>query len=352
MNKTIADVFQQEDLEHSVLIGYYGGGNFGDELLLEALMNLFTKQGVRSLTVTYQHMERYPAYHHEFGYKRIDMANKRSVFKAILQNKNIVIGGGGLWGLDVNPNIFLLSSLLFTSRFLLGKKVYLLGVGYYNSTSMLGHISAWLAGKAANCTIARDQETLQNFKKVTKYVALDTDIAWCVPSLDLKAYEQDFVRLNDSIQIKDNALFITLRRFKPNQSNNYTKNIEACLANNQDKDIIVALMEPQDVDPDGYKQIIAWQRQYKNVQALDYSYNPLALFLFFKKHKEQIVFIGPQFHVILMAHLAGVPFLPLVYDNKVLELLKTITKARPLHINDLAQEDIQTFINNSEQTAE
>lgn len=346
MNKTIADIFKQEDLERSVLIGYYGGGNYGDELLLEVLMNLFSKHDIRSLTVTYQHPERYSTYHHRFGYKRIDMTKKSTVVKSILQNKNIVIGGGGLWGLDVNPNIFLLSSLLFISRFLFRKRVYLLGVGYYNSTSTLGHISAWLAGKSANHIVARDQEALNNFKKVSKRVSLDVDLAWTIPTLNLKPYEQDFTVLNDTLQIKGETLFITVRRFKAGQANGYVEHIETCLKNNQDKNIIVALMEPQEVDPEGYELISAWQQQYTNVQIIDFDYNPLALFLFFKKHNQELAYIGPQFHVILTAHLTGVPFLPLAYDNKVLELLKTITPAKPLSIGNFSQESLQTFINN------
>lgn len=346
MNKTIADIFKQENLERSVLIGYYGGGNYGDELLLEVLMNLFSKHDIRSLTVTYQHLERYATYHHRFGYKRIDMANKSSVVKAILKNKNIVIGGGGLWGLDVNPNIFLLSSLLFVSRFLFRKRVYLLGVGYYNSTTKLGHLSAWLAGKAANHIVARDQEALQNFKKVSRNTSLDTDIAWVIPTLNLKPYLRDFAVLNDRLQVEEGTLFITLRRFKANQTNGYVEQIETYLQHNQDKNIILAIMEPQEVDPEGYEQISKWQQQYDNVQVLDFDYNPLALFLFFKKYNQQLTFIGPQFHVILTAHLTGVPFLPLAYDNKVLELLKTITEARPLSMNDVSQKSLQAFIDN------
>jgi polysaccharide pyruvyl transferase WcaK-like protein len=347
MNKTIADIFKQEDLERSVLIGYYGGGNYGDELLLEVLMNLFSEHAIRSLTVTYQHRERYSAYHHRFGYERIDMASKSSVVKAILKNKNIVIGGGGLWGLDVNPNIFLLSSLLFVSRFLFRKRVYLLGVGYYNSTTTLGHISAWLAGKAANHIVARDQEALHNFKKLSRSVSLDTDIAWAIPTLNLKPYAQDFNLLNDRLQVEEGTLFITLRRFKSNQTNEYVEQVEACLKNNQDRNIILALMEPQEVDPEGYELISKWQQQYVNVQIMDFDYNPIALFLFFKKYNQQLVFIGPQFHVILTAYLTGVPFLPLAYDNKVLELLKTITQERPLSINDFSQKSLQAFIDNA-----
>jgi polysaccharide pyruvyl transferase WcaK-like protein len=347
MNKTIADVFEQESLDRSLLIGYYGGGNYGDELLLEVLMNLFKKYGIGTLTVTYQHMERFSTYHHQFGYEKIDMANKKLLLKAILNNKNIIIGGGGLWGLDVNPNIFLLSSLLFFSRFLLGKKIYLLGVGYYNSTSRLGHASAWLAGKSATHIIARDQEALGNFRSVTKNVSLDADIAWHIPSLDLQPYEKDFIRLEDKLHIKQNTLFITLRRFKPHQANKYAAAVEAYLADNRDRGVVLALMEPRSVDPDGYKLIARWQRRYRNVQVLDFSYNPLALFLLFRKYKKRIMLICPQFHVILVAHLTGVAFLPLAYDNKVSELLKMITKAKPIPIADISRETLQAFIDTS-----
>jgi len=76
----------------------------------------------------------------------------------------------------------------------------------------------------------------------------------------------------------------------------------------------------------------------------------LALFLFFQKHSHQLSLIGPQFHVILTAHLTGVPFLPLAYDNKVLELFKQIAVTQPLLMKDLSPERLQTFINNAKQT--
>ena len=142
----IEQILASGNLEKSVLIGYYGGGNYGDELLLEVLAARLRGEGVQNITITYQDLSLYKTYHRDFGYPLIQMGNKVAVLRTIVKNKTIIVGGGGLWGLDVNPNIFLLSLMLFASRWLLGKSVYLLGVGYYNSTNWYGRLSAWVAG--------------------------------------------------------------------------------------------------------------------------------------------------------------------------------------------------------------
>jgi polysaccharide pyruvyl transferase WcaK-like protein len=340
---TIATFFQQEHVEHSVLIGYYGGGNFGDELLLEVLMNLFAKRGVESLTVTYQHMERYPTYHHDFGYERVDMADKIAVFKAVLKNKNVVIGGGGLWGLDVNPNIFILSCFLFMSRWLLRKKVYLLGVGYYNSTNRLGRISAWFAGKAANVIIARDNETRVNFAQLQKRTYLDNDIAWLVGQLPIRSnYKTDAVALEKRLAVRRQTLFISLRRFRPGQRNDYIALIAQFIAQNHEQPIIVALLEPAVVDPEGYALLQEWQQKYPQLQIIDFTYNPLALLLFFKRYNNKLAVIGPQFHLIISAEVAGIPFLPIAYDNKVSLLVEKLGHV-PISISKLTLPILNQF---------
>lgn len=41
---TLDELLKEHDFSDSLLLGYYGGGNFGDELLLEVLLNLFAEQ--------------------------------------------------------------------------------------------------------------------------------------------------------------------------------------------------------------------------------------------------------------------------------------------------------------------
>ena len=59
---TIEQILATRDLEKSVLVGYYGGGNYGDELLLEVLANRLKSQGVQHAVITYQKPKMYRRY--------------------------------------------------------------------------------------------------------------------------------------------------------------------------------------------------------------------------------------------------------------------------------------------------
>lgn len=344
----LTQFLKKHPLDDSLLIGFYGGGNYGDELLLEVLAGLLKKQGAKRVSVAYQKPELYSEFHHDFGFTLVDMHSKRQLLRAIFTKKRIVFGGGGLWGMDSTVNLLLLSIVVFFARWLLGKKVYLLAVGYYNSATRIGRIGAWFAGKAANCVVARDTETYENFKRIQRNTYKDADIAWYISELDLLPYQANLKALEKRVRVSEKTLFITLRRFHTEPKYHLAAVIGQCLQNNADKPIILALMEPQRIDPSGYELLQSWQQNYPNLQILDFSFNPLALFLFFRAHSQRLVFIGPQFHAILSAHLTGVPFLPIVYDNKVRGLLKHIAPKQPFYaLPGLRAFDVQRFIDQS-----
>lgn len=337
----IPELLELTDLSDSLLLGYYGGGNYGDELLLEVLSNLLKQHKRTDITVTYQNPREYQTFHHDFGYRVINMHSKRQLLGAVLRHKNIVIGGGGLWGLNFNFNVLLLSLLLFLARWLLGKRTYLLGVGYYGSTSRIGRLGAWLAGKGATTILARDQETLRNFSGINRRgTYLSHDIAHHIGSVNPKPYAQDTARLSRQFAVSGKTLFFTLRKLE-----GYYGLIGECLAANPDKPAIAGLLVPRHVRPDGYELLSDWQKWQKQVKIFDFAFNPLALYYFFEKHREQLAVIGPQYHIIITAYQNGVPFMPIVYDNKVSELLTQIGDTRqPLPVSKLTQADIQAFI--------
>ncbi|MGH7157589.1 MAG: polysaccharide pyruvyl transferase family protein [Candidatus Saccharimonadales bacterium] len=346
--RALINFLQTERLDSSLMIGFYGGGNYGDELLMEVLAGLLKKQGAEDVSIAYQTPLLYDKFHHEFGFKRVDMQDKWQFIRAMASHKHIIVGGGGLWGMDCNRNIVGMSLLLLLCRVLLRKKIYLLAVGYYNSSTRMGRIGAWCAAKAANLVLARDEESYQNFKCLQPNTLADTDIAWYIDYLNLDDYKSDLAQLEEQLHIVDKTLFFTLRRFRGSQQSQLAAMVEQCVKDNANKQIIIGLMEPRHVDPEGYRQLLSWQRQFPNLQIIDCGFNPLALFLFFREHAKQLIFIGPQFHGILSAHLNGLPYFPVAYDNKVLGLLRSIApKLKPIPLHTLTQNDLQQFIDHS-----
>jgi len=343
--KQVTSLMREVNLDDSFILGYYGGGNFGDELLFEVLQHLFHDRDYQHVSFLYQKPDEYARFHHDLGYDAVDAANKIDVFKTILTRRKLVIGGGGLWGLDVNLNIVLMSVMLFFARLLLGKEVYLAGVGYYGSTTKMGHIAAWLAGKAANQILARDQETYDRFARINPRTFLCDDIAFDMPHLRQKSFNADIEQLEKMVGTIDRpTVVISLRRFKAHQLNPYTKAVEKWLADHPTTPVILALMEPRDVDPEGYARLQQWQAARSYARVIDFSYNPVALYYLLHKHRNVLSYIGPQFHVLLIAHLAGVRLLPLAYDNKVSQLLEKLDYDGQIPISEVSSDHLRLFV--------
>lgn len=337
------DFFENADLERAILVGYYGGGNYGDELLLEIIQNMLKSKNYKQIKVAFQNPEQFGAYHHTFGHKVVAMNKPLEFVRGLAGSRSIVVGGGGLWGMDVNANIVGLSLLLFLCRYVLFRKVYLVGVGYYGSTSTAGRLGAWLAGKAANLIIARDAESTRQFIALSRHVVQDKDLAWLAKDLDLTAYEAEAQAIDQRLGTSGKSLLITLRHFRGTLADQYHQQIGDFLAANTDKSIIIALLQPAESYPEGNRLVQSWQSLYPNVRVLTGALNPLAFFVFLQKNHDTIALVAPQFHAILTASVNDVPFLPVAYDNKVFELFDQLQIDQGIHVQDLKLHHLQQF---------
>jgi len=342
----ILNFIKKTNLNDSILIGYYGGGNYGDELLMEIILNLFILNNIININVFYLSYINYESFHKKF--ENVNIINKDEKIKFIiklLKNKNIIVGGGGIWGLDFNINVLILSILLFISRFIFFKKIYLLGVGYYNSTTKLGKFGAYLAGKASNVIIARDEESYINFKKYNNKVYLDKDLAFYIYKLNQSIYIEEINLIEKKVKISDKNIIITIRKFSKKFYNNYDKIVSQIINSNNNKNIILALLETKLIHKEGYKFLKIISNKYRNVKIIDFDYNPVAFFYFLKKYKDKILVISPQYHGQIISFLAGINFLPIKYDNKNYEFFKKIKIHNFYDIKKLDINIVQQFIN-------
>ncbi len=345
----LTDFLRTTNLDHSLIIGYYGGGNYGDELLLEVLCNLLSRQGAQPVRLTYQFPASYSSMHRDFGFALVNIHSYWTIAQATLKSKHILIGGGGLWGVDINANTLLLSLYLFISRWVLRKQVYLLGVGYYGSTSWMGRVGAWLAGKASNLIFARDNESLANFGRIARRVELDRDLAWQIKNLDLTPYAGEAAALQKRLPIDGKTLVAAVRRPQAGHQRQaflrFNKLIGWLIESNPNRPIILAMLELESKDPALYEQARKWRRRHKHLRIIEAPYNPLTLFAYIRANHKRLALIAPQLHLLLTAQLCQLPFLPLVYDNKVSELLDQIgvPANKRLPLADVSGEQLQAF---------
>lgn len=331
----MSELLRRELLEESVVLGFYGGGNFGDELLLETLLQVAKAEKVQRLSYLYLDKNLFPTYHAPTAYKQV---GRLGSVVAILRSKTVIVGGGGLWGMDVNRNTFFLSSLLLFSRRVLFKKVYLVGVGYYNSTTRLGRLSAWIASRAANQIIARDQQSAVNFRKHSAYVLESEDIALASAGMLVEPG-----RPTAFPKLEKKTVLIVYRRIKI--TNSFSESTERLIAENHAYDFILALMEPFKNDPVNTKAMNRLRAGYDNViGVIDMSANPLDLLSYFSENRRKLLLIAPQYHAIVGAYITGVRYLPLGYDFKSSELFRQLGIKEPFELSKVDYPVMQKFL--------
>ena len=338
----IADFFSKINLDKTLLIGYYGGGNFGDELLLEVILNKLKENNRKDIDIRYVNSNEYRVFHHDFGYNVVSGENIISVLRSLLTRKHIIVGGGGFWGLDANRSVLLMCILLCISRFILFKKVHIIGVGYYSSTPKIGHVSAFLAAISANTLIVRDKESYHNFRRYKSNVFIDQDIAFQIDKKMIDGYKNDIVKLERLIKIKDKTTYVSFRKFR-GEMDKYNQLLFDYIKSDTTSNYLVGILQPSKEYPDGIKKVNILSSQ-SNVKKMPEQVNPMALVGFMEKYSNKINIISPQFHIILTAILINIEYMPLIYDNKVYELLKTHNIYDAISLNELSINQLNEFI--------
>ena len=345
---TLDRFFQEVDLEDIFLIGYYGGSNFGDELLLEVIQNILKQKGVNRASFYYADPKMYSTYHHDFGYDLIPKS-LTEILRAILKNRSILVGGGGLWGLDFNKNIAAMSVLLFIARFILAKNVYLIGVGSYSSSPKIARFFSALAALSANYIFARDKESYENFRAFNTRTYKDFDLAHVLPNLDLKPYEREATNntLMQSIASRGRVLLVCARDFLGRHSNKapHFPQVLDTVIEKAALPTALLLLNSRTVDPGTYAFYENLKKKHLNIiQIFESNCNPILIYLILKRYSDRITILAPQYHMQVLAHLTGTKFVPIRYDNKNEQFYKDIGLRGWLNISSASAQRIRQFI--------
>lgn len=287
-----------------LIIGYYGAGNIGDEVLLDATIDLL-KTIYESPSVTVLTNDTVDTKEN----RQVEAVNRNSYFQVIkiIKGSDIVIGGGGSMLQNVTSNKSLIYYLgILNLAKLFRKKVALLGNGigpikreFYKKTTkyVLSKLDA---------IVLRDKDSyklLEGFGLNNIY--LGNDLAF---TLDI----------SETVEKENKKVLINLRKWDYN--NNFIKSMENFVNYLISQDFKVTLISFQSDNDE-----LVLKRIFNNINSPNLKY-------FESKESDKIVseinsselFIGMRLHGLIFASICSRPFIALSYDPKVSTFSKNL----------------------------
>jgi len=283
----------------TALIGYYGFNNFGDELLLQASLNMLERQGINRGEIII--LSNQPSLTENiFNIKAISRWRFKDVFNALLSSERLIFGGGGIFQDSTSVKSCVWYWALIKLAKLLRVKVYALGQSIGPLKSHAGKFFARNALKDLEILQVRDEPSLtlaDNFK-------LNNIISGCdlALSLDLnfkaQASSQDYILLNLRPH-RDLNKFINQAQDILQEFNNYNYKI------------IGVAFSPEDFDLLSNLDAINIYKLYKFYNISDINNNFASLFINAK------FALGMRLHFNIIAFKFNLKFHALCYDPKV-----------------------------------
>ena len=156
--------------KNTFIIGHYGGDNFGDEFMLEALLEHLEK--VNIIGKIYIVSKKNSSSDGKIGYVSPGLL---SILKVFFQTKVLILGGGTHFHDDYHKKrlrrhyLYLTKILAISLLYRLSlKKVYYLGVGYAPLSSSLIRKYAKVSLMLANQITVRDKISLNNLNALSR----------------------------------------------------------------------------------------------------------------------------------------------------------------------------------------
>ena len=153
------------------MVGYYGFGNAGDDILFDVSRELIDEIGFE-VSALYTKSGRLG------GTKLVNRWDPLSVIKEIFRSKALVFGGGGIFQDETSVRSVVYYAALAKIAHFFGKKVILLGSGIGPLRSKLARfLVRWVLRSNKTFVLARDPVTERYARRLSKKVYPGTDLA-------------------------------------------------------------------------------------------------------------------------------------------------------------------------------
>jgi len=301
-------------MEKILLGGYFGFENIGDDAILLSEINFLKKEGYKPIILTNK------------GKKIFDeeSINRYNILKIInLRNefKNFILGGGGILqdSTSFRSLIYYLSLINLMKN--LNKKVILLNIGIGPIKRETSKNLLYKTLKKCDLLIFRDEYSFNFFPDLNnRFLSSDSSFA-----------------LNFQKKSREDLILISLRHFKNLDLDKF-------------KNFIDRLREKIDLK---FEFIVFSKEEIElaNFLKLDYFYssNPIDVI---EKIATSKFLIGTRYHSVIFSILTETPFIGLIYDIKVKNMIDEIKIENYILPDDSIENWIEVFNVNFEKREE
>ncbi len=317
----------------AVLSGYYGFGNFGDDLVLRTLITEIQRRNPQLELLVLSRKPRESA--QKFG---VDCKNRFSLFAvhhAIRQSGAYINGGGSLLT-DVTSRrslYYYANLLIYAKRHGLTTALLSNGVGPLRYSSSRRKIQQALA--YTDLITLRDRDSLELVQKLGYENAyLSSDLAVLSSPKSNRGINRQFAAYGVT---QGKYAVVCLRDWRENAPDFESVLARGCDFITEKYGLLVVLLPVQPERDLGISQEVARQMKSRSIilakqaEDIDMVYNWIA---------EAGLCVSMRLHPLICAFAAGTPLLGISYDKKIAEFLDDIQGIPPLRAEDIHQDQL------------
>jgi len=312
------------------LSGYYGFGNLGDDIFLYVLLNEFMNSpSLNKVFVLSSDFDKLPT-----EVMKIASVNKDKIDIEVISSfkirrylqllkgysKRIIVFGGGTFIYDdignQIKNLFVKNLLVRYSR-VLGSRIIGLGIG----CDALKHESSVVYSRSIlknmDKVYFRDKTSFENANKL-----YNCDYYEVIPDLAYLLYPKVAIIRNEKKDKKPFTVGLNLATHSNDKKTiNWAISLMEKLRDSFQKVKIITAQNNQKSQEWKIKNVLL--HRYPNTEEIRYLGN---LSMFLRELSECDIVIGSKLHVIVVAHLLGIPCIALSYQQKVRSICEEIMR--------------------------